>query len=139
MLSACIFDPETDLDTRTWDEKKKNIISYSYKLAWYCECLPESAGPFLVEATPYEVTKVRRLTGGSTPDTIEVTSGLQQYSLDTLIAETRQGLDRMHASASVRYNTAFGFPEFVYIDFNAMIADEEYQWEITNFEAILGD
>jgi hypothetical protein len=139
LLSSCIFDSQTRLDTAKWEREKQGLISYSYKLTRGCFCTPDYVGPFLVEATPHVVNKVYRIEGGADPDTVEVTVDIQSFSIDSLIAETREKLDRKNASASVRYHLAYGFPEFVYIDFNLAMADEEYQWEITDFEAIAGD
>jgi hypothetical protein len=110
LLSSCIFDSQTRLDTAKWEREKQDLISYSYKLKRGCFCHPNYVGPFLVEATPHTVTKVRRVEGNVEPDTVEVTEGIQSFSIDSLIAETRDRLDRKHASANVRYHLAYGFP-----------------------------
>ena len=115
LLGGCILDPQTRLDTSKWNREKANLASYSYKLTRGCFCLPDYVGPFLVEATRDSVTRVRRIDQGAEPDTIDVTESLQSFSIDSLIAETRETLARNHASASVRYH-------------------DEYQWEITDFE-----
>jgi hypothetical protein len=132
VISGCIFGSDDELDTAKWDLNKTKLSSFTYKFTRYCECLEEDVGPFLVQSTPAMVLQVRRVRQA---DTVDVVEGLQAFSIDSLIATTRANLARTHASASIRYNPEYGFPEFVYIDFNVTMADEEYQWEITNFEA----
>jgi hypothetical protein len=139
LLSSCVTDSQTRLNTAKWEREKLGLVSYSYKLTRRCFCIPEYGGPFLIEATPHSVTKVRRIETGTEHDTVVVTVDIQSFSIDSLIADARVNLDSKPASANIRYHLAYGFPEHVYIDFSLTIVDEEYGWEITDFEAIAGD
>ena len=137
LLASCISDPKESLDTKTWATKKAGLASFSYKLSRPCFCLPEDVGPFLVRATPDSVLEVRRIEYPS--DTFLVTEEIQSYSIDSAIAQVAHELAKKHASATLRYDSTYGFPEHVYIDFNTHMADEEYALDIADFEATLKD
>lgn len=109
----------------------KEPAAYSYTYARQCFCVVDYVGPFLVESLRDSVTRVRRLTLEG--DTVEITTRLQSYSVDSAFAEIRRHLSWSYAHAEVRYDSAYTFPAFFHVDHHLMLADDEFGLTLTDF------
>jgi hypothetical protein len=113
-----------------WKDSKPS--SFSYTLRRDCFCPQEWTGPFLINATDDSVWKVRRISG---TDTLSVTTALQGYSIDSLLAKVREALLENPDSSYIWYDKTFGYPVRAWFDFERGMADEEWGLTVTHFQS----
>lgn len=139
-LSACLSDPttpphpESDSPDLTgarmqWDRSEPE--AYAYTVRRYCFC---AGGPVYVIANRDSVVSAEADAGsrgfqGGIPDK-------QAYSIDSLFAEVQSVAGRNFHSRSFSFDATYGFPDSVAIDFELLLADEEYSLVIDGFRVL---
>ena len=105
------------------------FTDYQFTIARVCQCLPEMAGPVLVEVRGGLVVEQRYASGISVdPQYSDLFTAVP--GLFDLIDEA---LRREAAGLAVRYNATFGYPESIQIDWVAGAVDDEVSYRITDF------
>jgi len=105
------------------------IADYAFTIARVCECLPEMAGPVVVEVRG-GVVQERTYASGTSVD--------PQYSdlftaVPGLFDLIEEAIRRDAAGLAVRYNGAYGYPESIQIDWVAGAVDDEVSYRISDF------
>jgi len=112
---------------------RRAIVNYHFTITRFCECIPESAGPVVVQVLDGEVLTRRYLTGTAVDpqydDLFRTVPGL----FDTI----REAIAAPAAAVSVSYNGSYGYPESIQIDWVAGLADDEVSYRITDFAPAL--
>ena len=125
MLAACSDatapDEKLNAARRRWAQQ--GPASYSMVVHRSCECTPEGAGPVLVRVRNGAVeSRQYTATGASVPaslaDVFPSVEGLFQ-----LIEDARR---QRPNSLEVRYDATLGYPTLISVDFDRMIADDEF-------------
>ena len=109
--------------------KSMGISSYSFSFKRYCFCTPEGVGPFQIVVLQGKIVTVNG-------QPYESGGALLVPTIDQLFEFVDQYLDRRPYSSRVIYNSRYGFPEDVYIDFNKDLADEETGFQVSEFYAL---
>ena len=105
------------------------VTDYQFTIARVCECLPEMAGPVVVEVRGGTVAERTYATGTSVdPQYADLFTAVP--GLFDLIDEA---IRRDAAGLAVRYNTEYGYPESIQIDWVAGTVDDEVSYHITDF------
>jgi hypothetical protein len=125
-------DPGSQLALARTRWASAGISSYRYTISRSCECLPESAGPVVVEVREGQIIDRRYETGAAvSPQYADVfTSVPGLFDLITV------ALTAPAASLSVRYHPEIGYPESIAIDWVAGAVDDEISYRITGFMAL---
>jgi hypothetical protein len=111
--------------------KQPPPAAYSFTYTRHMFILAEGIGPYFVTVDQGVVVSVARRTYGG--DTVPVTHNLQSYSLDTLWSDVSRSLAQPYYSVFVRYDSLWGFPDSVYIDWIEEAVDDEGGFIITDF------
>lgn len=105
------------------------IADYEFTIARVCECLPEMAGPVVVEVRGGVVQERTYASGTSVdPQYADLFTGVP--GLFDLIDEA---IRRDAAGLAVRYDATYGYPESIQIDWVAGAVDDEVSYRITDF------
>ncbi|NJM73292.1 MAG: hypothetical protein HC862_25945 [Scytonema sp. RU_4_4] len=117
------------INRRLWNQQK--ISSYRYTLSRSCFCTAEARGPVIIEVRNGRTTSVTSVATGQSVDP----ELFQKYDtvprLFTLIRDARRAY-----SLDVQYNSTFGYPTQINIDYSSQIADEEEYLTIENLQQI---
>jgi len=105
------------------------IANYQFTIARLCECTPETVGPVVVEVRGGEVSE-RKYASGVTVDPQYADLFTDVPGLFDLIDEA---IRRDAAGLAVRYNSAYGYPESIQIDWMAGAVDDEVSYRISDF------
>lgn len=113
----------------TWRQKRPK--HYAYTLQRTCFCTPESRKPLQIRV--YE---------GVTQQAIVLPEGYnlpktrweEAKTIDQLFRLIHEAVDRQAASMEVQYDPNYGFPTYIAIDYDSMMADEEVYYEASDFK-----
>jgi hypothetical protein len=108
---------------------RSGIANYQFTIARLCECTPESVGQVVVEVRGGEVSE-RKYASGITVDPQYADLFTDVPGLFDLIDEA---IRRDAAGLAIRYNTAYGYPESIQIDWVAGAVDDEISYRISDF------
>jgi hypothetical protein len=112
----------------------RNVAAYRYTLR-VLRFGPVDAGrPVVIEVRDgAAVSVVAAEPGAPAPDPVI----FNRYdTLDKLFDILRAALDDNAERIEARFDLAYGFPASTFIDYRAVIADEELAFEVSRFEAI---
>ena len=122
-------DPATDLALSRARWFNTGVRDYQFTIARVCECTPESTGPVVVEVRAGVVAE-RTYVSGSSVDPQYADLFTSVPGLFDLIDEA---IRRDAAGLGVRYNSVYGYPESIQIDWRAGAVDDEVSYRITDF------
>lgn len=131
LLSACenesINFPEM-LTLSQWDEL--NIENYEYEQRFVCFCAPPAGRFHKITVGSGEIVEIVDLEDGSA-----VVDEHNSFKTISKLLEFVESIDPDSvALINVEYDSSFGFPSFIYVDFSHGIADEEIGYETRNFK-----
>ncbi len=100
--------------------ERSGITRYQYTAAWQCFCLPNYIADVTVDVQDDNVLSITFVDIiGNVPDP-------ERYgTIDAFFARIQDAIDRNAASIAAEYDPQFGYPTNVFIDYEAMMADEE--------------
>ncbi len=122
-------DPATALALSRARWFNAGISDYQFTIARVCECLPEMAGPVVVEVRGGAVAE-RTYASGTSVDPQYADLFTAVPGLFDLIDEA---IRRDAAGLAVRYNSEYAYPESIQIDWVAGAVDDEVSYRITDF------
>ncbi len=118
------------INRRLWN--KQNIVNYRYTLTRSCFCTAEARGPVVIEVRNGRTTSVTSVATGQ-PINREL---FQKYNtIPKLFHLIRDAFAKKASSLTVQYNSEFGYPTQINIDYNSQIADEEEFLTIENLQS----
>ena len=116
--------PRMDLARARTTWERASLDSYVYVVRRSCECLPLGMGPVEVEVISGVVTSRRYFDGTAVhPDNAAVFP-----DVPGMFALIEDALNRHPAHVRVEYDSRYGFPREVFVDFSTSIADEEMSY-----------
>jgi hypothetical protein len=116
---------------RLWNQQ--NISNYHYTLSNSCFCIPEARGPVVIEVRNGETVSITSVATGESVDP----RFFKQYStIPKLFNVIQDAIQRQASSLNVQYNSRYGYPTQIDIDYNSQIADEEIFLRIENFKIL---
>lgn len=106
-----------------WDAL--TLTSYTYRFNWQCFCLDDFTAQVTVTVQDEEVTSVVRVKDGQPVN--------EQFrddfvTVDALFDRLQAAIDQGAASIRAEFDSESGLPTEVFIDFQAIMADEELGW-----------
>lgn len=99
------------------------LAAYRYELQYSCFCPPEAMGPFAVTVRAGEAT-------ADAPEFVVLPT------VEALFALVAEAYAQDAATVEVTYDAALGHPLSIYIDYDEMMADEEYRATVSSLEAL---
>ncbi|NVO07156.1 MAG: hypothetical protein HXX19_15120 [Rhodoferax sp.] len=102
------------------------LHDYQFALSHYCLCVPQE--PIHIVVKKDQVFSARYTPSGKP---VESLKGLP--TLDGLMARIDAAYAQHAASIRLRLHPLLGYPEYVYIDYEAQVADEELSYAVSEF------
>jgi hypothetical protein len=133
-ITACngLLSPTEELSgaRRRWADKGPAI--YSIDLFRSCECTPEMSGPVVVSVQNGAVQSRAYRTGVIVPPNMApLFPGIE--GLFDLIADARR---RNAHRLEVRYDRELGYPAWLVIDYDRLVADDEFTYSVMAFRRL---
>lgn len=128
LLVSC--KPPKGVDEKSFREqqwKRSNIHSYEFLFRINCFCGPEITGPHRIEVRSDTIYAVNGIPFNPAENYIRL------MTINDLFRFIRESDGRNPFRKSVQYDSAYGFPQSLYYDFDRRIADEEIGYIITEF------
>lgn len=133
LLSACSgddyksFQRALDENIALWEEQEFADYAFEYRVNCYCE--PRHNHSLVQEGEVVrswdEIEKVFH------PD-----DELENFAtVEALFALIQHAIDREASALEVEFNDELGYPEYVYVDFDFSIADEEISYRVVDFKS----
>lgn len=96
----------------------------------------ESLNCFCVIAGKHQLLVVDNHVVSATNSQGEAVANPTQYfkTVDQLFQFIEESLKKNPARADITYDSTYGYPKSIYIDFDERMADEEMGYELSNFE-----
>ena len=111
--------------------ERSGITAYTYTTAQQCFCPQDYVAPVAVDVRDGVVQGVAFADGraGDVPDP-------QRFgTVDDLFAKLQDAIDRGAVSITVEYERQLGYPTTAFIDYDALIADEEQGFAVSELTA----
>lgn len=123
-FSATAYDT-LEANFQKWKANHPHEYAFTYSRTCFC------INPvWRVEVKGDSVVRVANIS--SAPGT---PSALESYSMDSIFARIKAGLDKHPAKAQIRYNARLGYPEEAGFDQAPNVADDEYSLGVSDFIA----
>ncbi|MDB5012260.1 MAG: hypothetical protein JWQ25_462 [Daejeonella sp.] len=120
--------PQLLLEFNANYKKWQNASIKNYKITEKLNCFCVNTSPHEITVVNNAITKIQDEQGRSVPF-----NNTSLKTIEELFTYTETSLKGNFAGALVKYNTQYGYPESVYFDFNAGMADEEMGYIISKF------
>jgi hypothetical protein len=124
-LAACedTAGPEGVLALNRERWREQGLDDYEFMFTRYCFCLVEAAGPVQIRVAAGTVVSVID-TLGQPVDSLAVAQYFT-FTIDSLFGVVEHAIAVHAHRLDVRYHPSFGYPEFIFIDYDAQTIDEE--------------
>ena len=124
---------ELDQNQQTWQDT--GISNYRYHLAISCFCVFSQDMPLIIEVQDGQVVSMEFASGN------EIDEANREYfarfeTIDKLFEQLRKDIGGEADEVVVTYNTPYGFPEEVKIDYVLEATDDELWLTVSDFEAL---
>ena len=113
-----------------WNEK--GASTYQVTVTQTCFCPPDLRQPLRVSVADGAVVDVAGL---EQPMKHRENLDASRLTVDGLFRFIQQSAEREPHQLEVEYDARFGFPRFIDYDGHEMIADDEFQYRLTDFSA----
>lgn len=113
-----------------WSDK--NIVNYQVTIQQTCFCPSSLRQPMRVTVVDGEMTEVKGL---EQPIQNKGQLDASRLTIDGLFEFISQATQRDVYKLNVDYDTRYGFPKSIDYDGHEMMADDEYQYELSDFRA----
>lgn len=136
-LAACSAAGETDLDLNRSKWQDAGIDHYRYQLGVGCFCPVGDIMPLTVEVKDGEVVSIVDVNGGAFPSSNPMSELILKYAtIDRIFSELGSVSVQEADKLTVTYDSAYGFPADVSIDFIELAADDELYLSVSGFEPL---
>lgn len=114
-----------------WESRA--LDDYEFELGRACFCYPEYVGPARIRVRDDRVESVVYTSNGApVPDSL--ITAYWTITIDSLFGKILELRDEAPDTMGVRYNTDLGYPESIYVDFDRLLADDEFDWRVSHIE-----
>lgn len=136
MLAACSAGgSELSRNQQKWQDA--NITHYRFELSIGCFCAFRDQMPLTVEVRDEQIVHMATVDGTLVLDTDQNYEFYAPHAtIDLLFAELDAALNDGADSVTVTYDSTYGFPTEIGIDYSQEIADEEAYYSISGFEKL---
>lgn len=110
----------------------KGISSYQVTVTQTCFCPPDLRQPLRISVSDGQVVGVEGL---EQPVKQRNQLDTTRLTIDGLFRFIEKSTDRDPHKLDVQYDPGFGFPRHIDYDGHEMLADDEFQYELTDFRA----
>ena len=136
-LTACSFGGQTELSRNKSKWQSANITSYNFDLNVGCFCVFRSLMPVKVEVRNGEVVSMTDVNGDAISLTDPNSEFILKYAtMDRLFSELESDSVQKADKLTVSYDSTYGFPKEVAIDFIQQAADDELYLSASGFEPL---
>jgi hypothetical protein len=127
LLASCTKSTEQQELTASRNKwERKSISNYEFTLMTGCFCPQEVVGPHNIKVVNDKIQSV----DNQPYDTL---ASVRLMTIDELFSFVSKSLAMNPYKYSVKYDSAYGFPENVYFDFYKTAVDEEIGYTVTDF------
>ena len=136
MLAACSAGgSELSRNQQKWQDA--NITHYRFELSIGCFCVFRDQMPLTIEVRDGQIVHMAAVDGTLVLDTDQNYEFYAPHAtIDLLFAELDAALNDGADSVTVTYDSTYGFPTEIGIDYSQEIADEEAYYSISGFEKL---
>jgi len=136
ILAACSTNGnELSLNQKKWKDAK--ITHYRFELLVGCFCPFRSQMPLTVEIQNGEVVSMTDVNGEAVSKTDPMSEFILQYaSIDRLFSELESDSVQEADKLTVTYNSTYGYPAEIAIDFIERAIDDELEITVSAFEPL---
>jgi hypothetical protein len=123
--------PDRELKAARALWQQRHPASYDITIARSCECTAEMGGPVIVSVRDGVVVSRTYVATGAA-----VGSSYTELfpTIDGLFARIDDARSRNAASLDVNYDSEFGFPALIAIDYDRVMVDDEISYRATDFQ-----
>jgi len=137
VLTACSFGSQTELSRNQGKWQDANITHYRFELSISCFCAFRDQMPLTIEVRDGQIVYMATVDGTLVLDTDQNYEFYAPHAtIDLLFAELDAALNDGADSVTVTYDSTYGFPTEIGIDYSQEIADEEAYYSISGFEKL---
>lgn len=137
ILSACSFGSSNELSRNQTKWDAANITHYRFQLGVGCFCPFSDLMPLTVEVQDGEVVSIIDVNGNDYPTTDPMSEFILKYAtIDGLFLELGSDSVRGAEKLSVTYDSTYGFPTDITIDFIELAVDDELYLSVAGFEPL---
>lgn len=115
--------------------QSKRIANYQIQIQRICFCVPEITKAIVVDVRGGRVVSSRYADGSPIPASAAAHFA-NASTIDQLFALISNATNQRYAKVEATYNPTYGFPQSIYLDQDAMMADEEVGYSISNFRVL---
>lgn len=137
ILSACSSGVGTELSRNQAKWQDANIKHYRIELSVTCFCPVGGIMPMTVEVLNDEVVSIVDVNGDAFPSTDPMSEFILKYAtVDRIFSELGSDSVQEADKLTVTYDSTYGFPSDVVIDYIELAADDELYLSISAFEPL---
>ena len=137
ILAACTTVGGTELDRNQSKWQDANITHYRFDLSVGCFCLFRSQMPMTVEVQNGEIVSMIDINGEAFPMDDPMSEFVLKYAtIDRLFSELGSDPVQDADSLTMSFDSTYGFPLEVAIDYIELAADDELYLSVSAFEPL---
>ena len=137
ILAACTAVGGTELDRNQSKWQDANITHYRFDLSVGCFCLFRSQMPMTVEVQNGEIVSMIDINGEAFPMDDPMSEFVLKYAtIDRLFSELGSDPVQEADSLTMSFDSTYGFPVEVAIDYIELAADDELYLSVSAFEPL---
>ena len=136
VLAACSAGgSEFERNRQKWQDA--NVSHYRFELSVTCFCAFRDQMPLTVEVQNGEIVSIIAADGSAIASDNELYATFEQHAtVERLFSDVESAVNDGADTVAVTYDSAYGFPADVQIDYSQNVADEELYLNAANFEAL---
>jgi hypothetical protein len=137
ILAACTAGGGTELSRNQSKWQDANITHYRFDLSVSCFCLFRSQMPMTVEVQSGEIVSMIDVNGEAFPMDDPMSELVMKHAtIDRLFSELGSDSVQEADHLTVSYDSTYGFPVEVAIDYIELAADDELYLSVSGFEPL---
>jgi Family of unknown function (DUF6174) len=137
ILTACSIGGGTELSRNQSKWQDANIAHYRFQLGVSCFCPVGGVMPMTVEVQDGEVVSIVDVNGEVFPTTDPMSDFILKYAtIDRIFSELDSDSIRKADKLTINYDSTYGFPADVTIDFIELAVDDELYLSVSAFEPL---
>ena len=137
ILSACSPGSGSELSRNQSKWQDANITHYQFQLGVSCFCPVSGLMPMTVEVKDGEVVSITDVNGEAFPTTDPMSDFVLKYAtIDRIFTELGSEDVQNADKLTVTYDSTYGFPSEVSIDFIELAVDDELYLSVSGFEPL---
>ncbi|MDA1129823.1 MAG: DUF6174 domain-containing protein, partial [Chloroflexi bacterium] len=114
---------ELDLNRQLWDSKA--IERYHFEHRWICFCVADFRALVNITVRDGAIVDVKFVENQENESTVGDPSAAEYYTVVGLFDIIQDAIDKKAFGVTVEYDSEFGYPTDVFIDYDSRMADEE--------------